>query len=117
MHVTGKPRWLSARRVLLPRCILLGAMGCLNECIKRSDVVGRVFLLGTCFDYMDVEMIATGIGLLVLARICAAISNTVVLFGRVINMDGWAYTATVLGLLGTVCLAGGVMSFAWRFLP
>jgi hypothetical protein len=62
-------------------------------------------------------MIATGIGLLVLARICAACSDAVVLFGRVINMDVWAYTATVLGLLGTVCLAGGVISFAWRFLP
>jgi hypothetical protein len=62
-------------------------------------------------------MIATGIGLLVLARICAAFSNAVSLFGRVINMDFWAYTATVLGLLGTVFLAGGVISFAWRFLP
>jgi hypothetical protein len=31
-------------------------MGCSNEYIKRSDVVVRVFLLGTYFDYMDVEM-------------------------------------------------------------
>jgi hypothetical protein len=62
-------------------------------------------------------MIATGIGLLVLARICAAFSNAVSLFGRVINMDGWAYAATILSLIGTGCLAWGVISFAWRFLP
>jgi hypothetical protein len=62
-------------------------------------------------------MIATGIGLLILARICVAFSDAIVLFGRVIEMDGWAYTATVLGLLGTGCLAWGVISFAWRFLP
>jgi len=27
-----------------------------DEYIKRSDVVGRVFLLGTYFNHMDVEM-------------------------------------------------------------
>ena len=32
--------------------------GVKDEYIKRSDVVGRVFLLGTCFNYMDVEMIS-----------------------------------------------------------
>jgi hypothetical protein len=62
-------------------------------------------------------MIATGIGLLVLARICAAFSDAIALFGRVINMDGWFYAATTLGLIGTGCLAWGVISFAWRFLP
>ena len=31
-------------------------MGYSNEYIKRSDVGGFLFLLGACFDYMDVEM-------------------------------------------------------------
>jgi hypothetical protein len=43
--------------VLLPRCTQHGAAGCLNEHIKRSDVVGRVFLLGRCVALMDDEMI------------------------------------------------------------
>jgi len=30
----------------------------LNEYIKRSDMVVHVLLLGTYFDYMDVEMIS-----------------------------------------------------------
>ena len=62
-------------------------------------------------------MIAIGIGLIILARICAASSNAIALFGRVINMDGWAYAATVFALVGTGFLTTGIVIFAWRFLP
>lgn len=62
-------------------------------------------------------MIATGIGLLVLARICAAFSDAISFFGQVINVDRWYYASITFALIGTGCLAWGVISFAWRFLP
>jgi hypothetical protein len=48
-----------------------------HEYIKRSDVVGRVLLLGACFDYMDVEIMAIVNGANITSILSSAIHSTV----------------------------------------
>jgi len=48
-----------------------------HEHIKRSNVVGSVFLLNTCFDYMDVEIMAIVNGANITSILSSAIHSTV----------------------------------------